>query len=36
MIDDHVMSLPFWEKGIRYFNIEGPNHEVLEFCEVVQ
>ena len=36
MIDDHVMALPFWDKGIRYFNIEGPNHEVIEFCEIVQ
>jgi len=35
MIDDHVMALPFWDKGIRYFNIEGPNHEVVEFCEIV-
>ena len=36
MIDDHVMSLPFWEKGIRYFNIKGPNEEVVEFCQIVQ
>ena len=35
MIDHHVMTLPFWDKGIKYFNIEGPNHEVLEFCEIV-
>ena len=30
------MELPFWEKGIRYFNIKGPNEEVVEFCEIVK
>ena len=35
-IDTHIMELPFWEKGIRYFNIKGPNEEVVEFCQIVQ
>lgn len=28
-----ICSLPFWQNGIRYFIIEGPNHERIEFCE---
>lgn len=36
MIDHKVMSLPFWEKGIKYFNIKGPNGEIVEFCERVK
>lgn len=28
-----IESLPFWEMGIKYFIIEGPNKERLEFCE---
>ena len=35
-IDKEIMELPFWEKGIRYFNIKGPNEEVVEFCQIVQ
>ncbi len=30
-----IMSLPFWEHGIKYFIIEGPNKERIEFCEKV-
>lgn len=36
LIDQHVQSLPFWEHGIKYFNIEGPNGEIVEFCEIVK
>jgi catechol 2,3-dioxygenase-like lactoylglutathione lyase family enzyme len=28
-------SLPFWEKGVKFFKIAGPNHETIEFCEIV-
>lgn len=28
-----INFLPFWEKGIRYFIIAGPNREKIEFCE---
>lgn len=28
-----IQTLPFWEKGIKYFIIEGPNCERLEFCQ---
>jgi hypothetical protein len=25
--------LPFWEKGIKYFNVLGPDGERVEFAE---
>jgi L-iditol 2-dehydrogenase len=33
ILDDKVMALPFWENGVRFFTIEGPNKEKLEFCQ---
>ena len=30
----HIDS--FWEHGIRYFNIYGPNGETIEFCQIVE
>ena len=29
----HIDS--FWEHGIRYFNVYGPNGETIEFCQIV-
>lgn len=34
-ITDKIEPLPFWEKGIRYFIIEGPSKERIEFCEIL-
>lgn len=33
LLDDHVCSLPFWEHGVKFFTIEGPDCEKIEFCE---
>ncbi|MGN0231643.1 MAG: VOC family protein [Muribaculaceae bacterium] len=33
VFDNSMSQLPFWENGIKYFIIEGPNAERLEFCE---
>ena len=33
MLDTLVNGLPFWEKGVKFFTIEGPNKEKIEFCE---
>lgn len=33
MLDTQVNGLPFWENGVRFFTIEGPNGEKVEFCE---
>lgn len=33
MLDNQVNGLPFWENGVKFFTIEGPNKEKIEFCE---
>ncbi|WP_455672625.1 VOC family protein [Phocaeicola sp.] len=33
MMNDTVQSLPFWEHGVKFFTIAGPNEEKIEFCE---
>ena len=33
MLDQQVNRLPFWANGVKYFTIEGPNKEKIEFCE---
>ncbi|MFZ4827452.1 MAG: VOC family protein [Phototrophicaceae bacterium] len=34
-LEDEPIFLPFWEHGIRYFYILGPDGERIEFCEVL-
>jgi lactoylglutathione lyase len=34
LLDKNIMELPFWEKGIRYFNLYGPNHEIIEISQM--
>lgn len=34
--DSEVQHLDFWDKGIKFFNIEEPNAETIEFCEIVK
>ncbi len=36
ILDPSIQALPFWENGIRYFRIKGPNAEIIEFCEHVE
>lgn len=34
LVDQEIQSIPsFWDHGIRFFNILGPNHETIEFCQ---
>ncbi|WP_455584214.1 VOC family protein [Bacteroides sp.] len=33
LLDEHVNELSFWENGVRFFTISGPNKEKIEFCE---
>ena len=33
MLDTQVNGLPFWSNGVKFFTIEGPNKEKIEFCE---
>lgn len=36
LIDQEIQSIPtFWQHGIRYFNILGPNQEIIEFCQIL-
>ena len=30
---DTIHFLPFWENGVRFFTIEGPNQEKIEFSQ---
>lgn len=32
-LNDVIHFLPFWENGVRFFNIVGPNSERVEFCQ---
>lgn len=33
-IEGKICELPFWEHGIRYFTVMGPNGEKIEFCQI--
>lgn len=33
LLDVQVNKLPFWENGVKFFTIMGPNKEKIEFCE---
>jgi len=33
VVSNEIEFLPFWENGIKYFIIEGPNKEKIEFCQ---
>lgn len=32
-VEGKIMSLPFWENGVKFFTILGPDNEKIEFCE---
>jgi hypothetical protein len=32
-IEGKISDLPFWERGVRYFMVSGPNAEKLEFIQ---
>lgn len=34
--NQQVNSLPFWEHGVKFFIIQGPNKERIEFCERIK
>ncbi len=35
LLSKEVEELPYWQNGIRFFKVEGPNHEVIELCEIL-
>ena len=32
-LDDEIHGLPFWANGVKFFTVEGPNGEKVEFCQ---
>lgn len=34
-LNDSINFLPFWEHGVRFFTIEGPNKEKVEFSQML-
>ena len=36
LLSDEVQKLPFWDKGIKFFNVQGPDGVIVEFCEIVK
>lgn len=36
LMNSEVQHLPFWNKGIKFFNIQGPDGVIVEFCEIVK
>ena len=35
ILEDGIQSLPFWKNGVRFFTIEGPNKEKVEFSQML-
>lgn len=35
LLDDGIQFLPFWENGVKFFNVLGPNHEKVEFGQIL-
>lgn len=33
MLDSEIQFLPFWERGVRFFIVMGPNGEKVEFSQ---
>ena len=36
IITDGIQDIAFWDNGARYFFIQGPNNEKIEFCEILR
>ena len=34
-LEDGIQFLPFWENGVRFFTIEGPDKEKVEFGQIL-
>lgn len=33
--NDSIHFIPFWKNGVKYFKIEGPNKEMIEFSQII-
>jgi catechol 2,3-dioxygenase-like lactoylglutathione lyase family enzyme len=36
ILEDAPVFLPFWDKGVKYFNVRGPNGEKVEFNQLIK
>lgn len=36
ILEEEIRFLPFWGKGVRFFTVEGPNREKIEFCQMLR
>ncbi len=36
ILEQTVQYLPFWQNGVKFFTICGPNKEKIEFCEKLE
>ena len=34
-LQDEIHFLPFWDNGVKYFTIKGPNEEKIEFNQIL-
>lgn len=35
ILDEKIKFLPFWQNGVSFFTIKGPNNEQIEFSEML-
>jgi catechol 2,3-dioxygenase-like lactoylglutathione lyase family enzyme len=36
ILNNEIQFLPsFWANGVKFFKIEGPNMEIIEFCQIL-
>lgn len=35
ILDGGLCCLPFWENGVKFYKIEGPNGEIIEFSQML-
>lgn len=35
IVSDGLETLPYWDNGIRFFKVEGPNKEIFEVCQIL-
>lgn len=33
---EEIQFLPFWEHGVKFFKLKGPNEEVIEICQKLE
>ena len=33
ILDEEIQFLPFWENGVKFFTLTGPNKEKIEFSQ---